>query len=287
MTKCVAQWLTEQDKQSNARNIDVTRLAKVLAKEFFKDPQRGYSENIVVVLNKLRANKFEDPLKPAQESFNLTASSDNGAVARVTPLALAYYHSPERMIPIAHTVTQITHTHGEGVFGALLHCSILRLCLLQMPKDLKINTFLTALEQELALAEREATLDDDGLGLKSETDLFRRQLEAARVLCKKHDPTDEEVLDRLGHSNRALYSVPTALYCFLRASQEGKDPVRRALQLAISLGGDTDTIAAMTGAMVGACYGRESINDSLLRHCEEAHEFEQLADNIFELNGKI
>jgi ADP-ribosylglycohydrolase len=31
---------------------------------------------------------------------------------------------------------------------------------------------------------------------------------------------------------------------------------REAVQLAVSLGGDTDTIAAMTGALAGAYWGR-------------------------------
>lgn len=34
------------------------------------------------------------------------------------------------------------------------------------------------------------------------------------------DANDEEVVDVLGTSIAALYSVPTAIYCFLRAQQE-------------------------------------------------------------------
>lgn len=35
-----------------------------------------------------------------------------------------------------------------------------------------------------------------------------------------NDPDDEEVVDVLGTSIAALYSVPTAVYCFLRAQNE-------------------------------------------------------------------
>lgn len=33
-------------------------------------------------------------------------------------------------------------------------------------------------------------------------------------------PSDEEVVNILGHSVNALYSVPTAIYCFLRATNK-------------------------------------------------------------------
>ena len=51
----------------------------------------------------------------------------------------------------------------------------------------------------------------------------------------------------------------------------------------ISLGGDTDTIGSMTGAIAGAFYGEEKINDNLLRHCEASEEFRILGDRLFEL----
>lgn len=40
--------------------------------------------------------------------------------------------------------------------------------------------------------------------------------EVLRLLNKEFEPTNAEVVNVLGHSVSALYSVPTALYCFLR-----------------------------------------------------------------------
>lgn len=36
----------------------------------------------------------------------------------------------------------------------------------------------------------------------------------------KSNAKDEEVVENLGHSMLAIYSVPTAIYCFLRAQTE-------------------------------------------------------------------
>lgn len=51
-------------------------------------------------------------------------------------------------------------------------------------------------------------------------------------------------------SNKAIDSVPQAIYCFL-ISHSFEDAIR----ISISIGGDTDTIACITGALAEAYYG--------------------------------
>ncbi len=51
-------------------------------------------------------------------------------------------------------------------------------------------------------------------------------------------------------TSKATGSVPQAIYCFL-VSNDFEDAIRKA----ISIGGDTDTIAAITGSLAEACYG--------------------------------
>lgn len=56
---------------------------------------------------------------------------------------------------------------------------------------------------------------------------------------------------------------------------------RRTIQYAISLGGDTDTIASMAGSMAGAYLGIHAINENLQKHCEFHEEIMELADDLF------
>lgn len=59
-------------------------------------------------------------------------------------------------------------------------------------------------------------------------------------------------------------------------------PFRRTIQYAISLGGDTDTIASMAGAIAGAYYGLDRINKNLQQHCEFVNESIAFADKIID-----
>lgn len=56
---------------------------------------------------------------------------------------------------------------------------------------------------------------------------------------------------------------------------------RRTIQYAITLGGDTDTIASMAGAIAGAYLGVEAINENMLKHCEFHEEMLEMADDLF------
>lgn len=57
---------------------------------------------------------------------------------------------------------------------------------------------------------------------------------------------------------------------------------RRVIQYAISLGGDTDTIASMAGALAGAHLGADSINANILKHCEGVDMAVSLADELLD-----
>lgn len=105
------------------------------------------------------------------------------------------------------------------------------------------------------------------------------------LLSKTFPPSDEEVVNVLGHSVNALYSVPTAIYCFLRntlTSESGGNSFKQTLEYTISLGGDTDTIASMACALSGAYYGDSWISEGLVNHCEASKEIVQLADQLFQ-----
>jgi len=58
---------------------------------------------------------------------------------------------------------------------------------------------------------------------------------------------------------------------------------QRTVIYAVSLGGDTDTIASMAGAIAGACYGIDYIPAEWSDACEATHTAKQLADKLYQI----
>jgi poly(ADP-ribose) glycohydrolase ARH3 len=75
----------------------------------------------------------------------------------------------------------------------------------------------------------------------------------------------DAITSRYELSLRAIESVPAALAAFLLTRS-----FREAVVLAVNLGGDTDTIGAMAGAVAGAYYGYDKIPQEWLSSLENA-----------------
>ena len=70
----------------------------------------------------------------------------------------------------------------------------------------------------------------------------------------------------LGNGIKAEEAVPMAIYCYL----SNHDSFETAIESAIFLGGDTDTIASMTGAISGAALGESSIPGRWIKRATES-----------------
>uniref|UniRef100_A0A8D8IZT5 ADP-ribosylhydrolase ARH3 n=4 Tax=Culex pipiens TaxID=7175 RepID=A0A8D8IZT5_CULPI len=276
MTKCVANTLLDPNGYSQKL------LAKNFVLEYFKDPRRGYGAAVGDVFDKLRKTKIANPVGPAAEQFGGNGSYGNGAAMRIAPVALyCANRDKSELIKLVQESSLITHSNTLAIHGAVLQALAIRQSLLCDPKE-KFDglSFLQQLKTDIVELEKSNDPDLDAHHNAYEIQLSRLQ----NLLEGKIEPSDENVLNMLGHSVEALHSVPTALFCFLKnTSQEAEKPFRATLEYAISLGGDTDTIASMACAISGAYYGEEVISESLIKHCEDAEIIGQLADKLSEM----
>lgn len=76
----------------------------------------------------------------------------------------------------------------------------------------------------------------------SEPQPYKVQLGIIKTLISENDDGlhTEKVVQKLGNSVTALYSVPTAIFCFLRAQKpitgiQTENPFRRAIQYAVCI----------------------------------------------------
>ncbi|CAH1405504.1 unnamed protein product [Nezara viridula] len=270
--------------------FDERDIANRFVTNYFREPNRGYGESVVTVFKKLRqilnssnrSNSETDVWKPAQQQFNGSGSLGNGGAMRIAPVALYCYSDYKLLLSTAEKCTKLTHTHKLGVNGALLQAlAVQQSLMVDSSQPLDVDCFINDLMAKMTEVEKA-----NGNGTDNDIEMpYVEQLKIVKNLLMSENLDDEVVIDLLGNSIRAQYSVPTALFCFLRAQKpiesiQTENKFRRTLQYSISLGGDTDTIASMAGAMSGAYHGLEYINEGLQSHCEGVDEIINLSEQL-------
>jgi poly(ADP-ribose) glycohydrolase ARH3 len=107
-------------------------------------------------------------------------------------------------------------------------------------------------------------------------DVYRTKIAKFDTLLKNPDDR-QTVVHEMGHGVEALNSVPTAIFSFLSHSQDFASTVIYA----VSLGGDTDTIASMAGAISGAYLGINAIPVEWQGYLENRDYIANLADRLW------
>ncbi len=165
------------------------------------------------------------------------ASAGNGPAMRAPVLGACLGADPDRLAAYVRASTRMTHTDPRAEQGALIIARAAWLALRHPP-----GTSPDPLDWLASLLT--GTKDS---GLRSALGVLSRHLaqgdspaEAARGLGLRN-----------GVGGYIYETVPMALYCWLRHPED----FRRAVEEVVLLGGDTDTTAAITGALAGATLG--------------------------------
>jgi poly(ADP-ribose) glycohydrolase ARH3 len=213
------------------------RLCRAFAANYV--PSRGYGRGARAVIEAME--RSENHVEVAERYFP-GGSFGNGAAMRVAPVGLIFRDDPPSLREQAMFSAFPTHRHPLGIEGAVL--------------------LATAVAQ-VSRADRfdRGAFFDEVLS-SCESAEFRLKIEeAARV----DSPSD---LARLGNGITATESVATAIASFALAPESFAESIGRL----ILLGGDTDTMAAMAGAISGAYLGLAGLPPRLVGLLEDGHQ---------------
>jgi poly(ADP-ribose) glycohydrolase ARH3 len=235
-----------------------THMAERFADNYFKEPWRGYGPGPPRVFRLLRNGEAWD--KAAGHVYP-GGSFGNGAAMRVAPVGLMFWDSPEKLRKIACQASMITHSHALGMEGAALQARAVALAVAASPDDqLDYQSFISRL------------LDF------TTGDVYRSKIIKLSDLLG--NPDDRRVVIReLGHGIEAFNSVPTAIFSFLAHPGD----FAATVIYAVSLGGDTDTIASMAGAISGAYLGMEAIPHDWQERLENRDYILNIADRLWQM----
>lgn len=185
-------------------------------------PSRGYGVGARAVLQAVIDGR--DHRDVAAQYFP-GGSFGNGAAMRVAPVGLFFRDEPRRLWEQARLSALPTHLHPLGIEGAQLLALAVALC--SRAERFDRGAFFEELLAACATEE------------------YRGKLEAA---ARVRAP---DGLIGLGNRIEALHSVPAAIASFALTPESFEETVSNV----IFLGGDTDTLAAMAGALSGAYLG--------------------------------
>jgi poly(ADP-ribose) glycohydrolase ARH3 len=216
-----------------ARKFDGLDLARTFAAGY--EEKRGYGAGTRAAIEMLRAGV---PWDEAGPRVHVGGSFGNGAAMRVAPVGLLYHEDPERCGQAARDTARVTHSHELGMEGANLQAQAVAMAVRLAGRSFSPVGFLKAISDHV----------------KMHGGPFRGKLTVAERLLET-GATPEQAIADLGHGVAAIDSVPTAIYAFARHPHSFEE----AVVFAVNLGGDTDTLGAMAGAIAGAYHGEGAI----------------------------
>jgi poly(ADP-ribose) glycohydrolase ARH3 len=224
--------------------IDRDVLAREFARTWEAEPWRGYGGGVTKTFQLIVSGT---PWPEASRAVFPEGSFGNGGAMRVAPVALVG-GDVDQVVELARRSTEVTHAHADALHGAVCQAVAAYHALhLDRAESVRARAFVEPLREVLP------------------SPLWRERLDRVVELSEQHaDPGQAAVA--LGNDVSALASVPLALLSFLRNAGRPEEVIR----FAILAGGDTDTVAAMAGALAGAHRGFAALSPHVVDRLEAA-----------------
>ncbi|MDD5289843.1 MAG: ADP-ribosylglycohydrolase family protein [Patescibacteria group bacterium] len=266
----------------NLGAFDPVHLAKmhVLAME---KTRFGWGKTTAEAVAELR-QYFESGGRQGRSPFTVpdvkegNRGAGNGVAMKVAPLALFAFDSDEKILRnLVRDLGYLTHSDTRSWLSAYAVARIISRVLSQT-QDIFDHTVSIFLLKDL--------LEEiDGLEVERKVPSFTAKLATLYGILGTRGDSEYELFvlkNLIGTGGICVDSVVFSIGVFLRHPIGFENGVLEA----VNAGGDTDTNAAMAGAMIGANIGLSGIPKKLIDGCPSAKEAIVLGQKFFELITK-
>ncbi len=195
-----------------------------------------------------------------------------GGVMRIAPIAL--YLNEGVVGDFSAKSCALTHGHSLAILSAYTLGYIIYYVLADYPMGKAISTAIQRMNDWVAEGVNKdqklikIRYKDEKLEL---TELFNKAIKLA-----KSDVEDQDAISQLGKGWVADEAVAIAIYCSLKYA----DDFEEAIVAATNHDGDSDSTAAITGNIVGACVGYSKIPDYYKDNVELKDVILELSDDL-------
>ncbi|MCE4055418.1 ADP-ribosylglycohydrolase family protein [Pseudomonas sp. Au-Pse12] len=188
----------------------------------------------------------------------------NGAAMRITPVGIAAdVARPEAFLQAVVEACQVTHNTSLGISSAAAVAAVVSAGINGLP-----------LAEALALGVQVARqAQGRGHWVAGATIAARLEWTSTLRVDGDREGFARMLYELIGTSVASQESVVVS-FALARQVALGQLPAFEALCMAAGLGGDTDTIAAILGAMLGACLGMEIWPAELIAQVRKVNELE-------------
>lgn len=206
---------------------------------------RGHGKTTMMALQNLVAGKH-------WSESGIAGSYGNGTAMRSAPFGVYFRNDLQSLISICKIDSAITHVSEEAEAGSIA---------IALATAYAVNNDTDNLLDKLWKVLPDSKVKSSIYSLDSLiSSPFIQPMQALGILGTKGD---------------VRQTVPAALYCFLKF-----DNYQEAVIASIRAGGDTDTTAAIVGALFGAKLGVKAIDPSIARGVEDY-------DKLIELDSQL
>jgi len=207
---------------------------------------RGYGKTTMLAIQNLVNGKH-------WSESGIAGSYGNGTAMRAAPFGVYFRNDLPSLISICKMDSAITHASDEAEAGSIA---------IGMAAAYAVNR-----ESEGLLDELWRVLPDSKV---------KSIIYSLDSLIDSPHITPEQALRVIGTKADVRQSVPAALYCFLKFRTYGA-----AIEAAIRAGGDTDTTAAIVGALFGARDGTMDMLGSWIDGVEDSAQLIKLDSQLY------
>lgn len=182
----------------------------------------------------LAINRMKDGINPVGCGGSTERDNGNGSLMRILPLAFYLKNmDDEDKIRITEEVSSLTHSHKRSKLACIFYVELVTNLIKGFSKE---DSYKNAINYIYANCNE---------SYKKEINYYDRILNG-----NIHRLSEDEIRS----TGYVVYTLEAVMWCFLNTNNY-KDSIFKA----INLGGDTDTIAAITGGLSGIYYGLNKI----------------------------
>ncbi|MFZ4200633.1 ADP-ribosylglycohydrolase family protein [Lysinibacillus sp. NPDC056220] len=182
----------------------------------------------------------------------------NGTLMRIAPLVFVLMNEGDfnKRKALVQEYTMITHGHPRSIVGSIIYIELLLSLYRNNSLELALNEVYNLLQSNL---QRE---------LHTELNAYSRIFDENFLRISE---------DEIYSSGYIVHSLEAAIWSVGHAAT-----FKEAILKAVNLGEDTDTIAAITGALAGMCYHLEGIPADWLNAIVKKQEIDDLIEAFYE-----